>query len=124
MPVRFLIACCLLTGLACSNETTTPSVVVSPIQIDSVDVLLLESFPVRAMAHVEGVVGDGCSTLLPLETSRSGNVVTLSILRERPAEAVCTLIAQLYDERIPLGEFPSGEYLLRVNDKETPFTVD
>jgi inhibitor of cysteine peptidase len=125
MSVRLLVACCVLTGFACSTSgVTNPTTAVAPIQIDGVDVLLMESFPVQVTAHVEGVVGDGCSTVLPLEMSRSGNLVTISILRERPVDAVCTQIARLYDERIPLGTFASGEYVLRVNDVERSFRVD
>jgi hypothetical protein len=30
---------------------------------------------------------------------------------------VCTQLARLYDERLPLeGSFPPGDYVLRVND--------
>jgi hypothetical protein len=114
------------TGVACGSESgIAPEVEVTPIQIESVDVLVQETSPPRAAAHVRGVIGDGCSELHSVEQERSGDVVTLTILRERPIDAVCTQIARLYDETIPLeGTFPPGQYVLRVNSTETPFTTE
>jgi hypothetical protein len=98
---------------------------IGPIQIDSVDVELLESFPVRATARVTGVVGDGCSELLPIEQSRDGNELDISIRRRRPLDAVCPQIAHLFASRIPLeGTFAPGDYTLRVNDASVSFHVD
>ena len=50
--------------------------------------------------------------------------MTVTILRERPREAVCTQIAKLYDDVIRLeGQFPPGDYLLRVNSVEKTFST-
>jgi hypothetical protein len=115
-----LFSAVLLT--ACSS--TTGATLVEPIQIDGVEVLILESAPPQAQAHVTGVIGDGCAELDSVTQSRSGNTVTVTILRTRPREAVCTQIAKLYDETIPLeGTFPAGEYVLKVNDFSTTFTT-
>jgi hypothetical protein len=55
---------------------------------------------------------------------RSGNIVTVTILRERPRHAICIQIAKLYDDVIRLeGSFPPGVYQLRVNAFETTFTT-
>lgn len=113
-----------LVAAGCASAPADPSPVVSPIQITSVEVLLLESLPVQGLAHVTGVIGDGCSTLLSETVDREGNEITVTILRERPADAICTQIALLYDERIPLGELAPGDYVLRVNDVVEPFRVD
>jgi hypothetical protein len=50
--------------------------------------------------------------------------VHIEILSQRPAEAICTQIARLYDEtlRVP-GDFAPGHYALRVNSVETTFDV-
>ena len=110
-------------GAACSNPAG-PDVVVEPIQVDRVDVLVLESFPPQASAHVVGVVGDGCASLHSVRQARSGNAVTVTILRQRPRTAVCTQIALLYDEVIPLdGQYPPGDYVVRVNDVQRTFTT-
>lgn len=107
--------------------TPTPGApfVVEPIQIDRVEVLIMESFPVQVSAHVTGIVGDGCSELHRVEQTRSGNVVTIIITRQRRLADVCTMIAQLYDEMLKLeGSFPAGDYTLKVNNVEQTFRID
>lgn len=97
---------------------------IEPIQVDQVEVRIAESFPVQVFAHVTGVIGDGCSSVLPAEQKREGNTITLTINRQRPADAICTQIAKLYEENIRLtGDFPAGEYVLKVNAVTQTFTV-
>jgi hypothetical protein len=123
---RWALVAVALLGMACSGDTPTApdDIDVSPIQVDAVDVAILESFPAQATAHVRGVVGDGCSSLHSTDIRREGNVVTVTILRQRPADAICTQIALLYDEQLRLpGEYPPGDYVLRVNAVQVPFTT-
>jgi hypothetical protein len=49
----------------------------------------------------------------------------LTILKQRPRQAVCTAIAKLYEADVPLqGQYPPGRYVLRVNGFEKPFTTE
>jgi hypothetical protein len=113
----------LLTG-ACGQHQS-PDSVLEPITIESVDIRILESSPPRAVAHVKGVIGDGCSELHSVTQSRDGSTVTVTILRERARDAICTQIAKLYEADIPLeGQYPPGRYLLRVNGFEKPFITE
>jgi hypothetical protein len=112
-------------GCGQGERVADPGLEITPIQIDRVEVLVQKTPPPHASAHVRGVIGDGCSTLHSVEQARSGKTVTLTVLRERPKDAICTQIARLYDETIPLeGTFPAGAYVLDVNGTETPFTTD
>ena len=113
-----------LLSAGCSN-TVAPDLLIEPIQIVSVDVQILESFPPQAVAEVSGILGDGCSEFHSLEQVRTGNTVTITILRQRPRDAICTQIAKLYDEDIRLtGVYPPGDYLLSVNGFEKPFVTE
>jgi len=124
------LVCAGLTAVlvACSDQSTPTSaddLVVEPIQVEEVDVLVLESFPPQAVAHVRGVLGDGCSEFHSLQQERSGNAVTVTILRERPRDAICIQIGKLYEENIPLmGQYPAGNYVLRVNEVVTRFRTE
>ena len=110
-------------ALACASPAT-PDLVIEPIQVDRVDTLILESSPPQVTARVQGVLGDGCATLHSVAQQRSANTVTVTILRERPREAICTQIAKLYDEVLRLeGQFPPGNYVLRVNAFEKAFST-
>jgi hypothetical protein len=100
-------------------------VTIEPIQIYQVEVRIAESFPVQVFAHVTGVIGDGCSSVLPVEQKREGSTITLTINRQRRTEGMCTEIAKLYDENIRLeGDFPAGAYTLKVNAVTQTFTVN
>ncbi len=119
-----LIAACAPTTSVSPLSAPERPMNIAPIQIDQVEIRLAESFPVQVFAHVRGIIGDGCSSVLPVTQQRDGNTITLSINRQRPADAICTQIAKLYEENIRLeGDFPAGEYVLKVNDVTQPFTV-
>lgn len=130
MRLRTLLLPVLALVAAACGKPGSPSqpgspMTVSRIQVESVNIRLAQSFPVQAFAHVKGVVGDGCSSLLPIEQSRAGNVITLEIKRQRPRDAICTQIAILFDQDIRLlGEFPTGEYTLSVNGSPYSFRVE
>jgi hypothetical protein len=121
-----LIGFVALVALGCASANPgAASPVVDPIQIDSVDVRILESSPPQAVAHVQGVLGDGCSEFHSLSQSRSASTITVTILRQRPRDAICTQIAKLYEADIPLeGQYPPGRYVLRVNSVEKVFTTE
>ena len=115
LPAPLLVAC---------GGPTEPDLLIEPIQIDSVDVVVMETAPAAVAAHVRGVLGDGCSVLHSVSQKRSGNIALVTILRERPREAICTQVARLFDQSIPLqGPFPPGRYVVRVNDVEKLFDI-
>jgi hypothetical protein len=91
-----------------------------PIDIDSVAVQVDSP---RASARVTGVVGDGCSTLLPVEVTHAEREVRVDIRRHRRTSGMCLQLAQLYDEVIPLGTFGPGLYTLQVNSKTSSFRI-
>jgi hypothetical protein len=125
LPVFVVITLAVATGLACHSPSHPdgPRMIVGPAQIDSVD-LVRGVAPSGFGVHVKGLIGDGCSELLPFAQTRSGNVVTLTIQRQRPEMAICTQIAKLFDQVIPLqGSFGPGEYAVRVNTTELAFSV-
>ena len=119
---RALIAALALAAAACGDSTTapaTPKTVVRPIQVESVDVVLGPP-----SVHVRGVIGDGCTELGSVRMQRSENTVSITILSERPEAAICIQIARLYDALLALpGDFPPGEYVVRVNGVEKVFSV-
>jgi hypothetical protein len=121
----FAIALGLCAG-GCSTvePDPVPQFLITPIQIERVDVRILESSPPQATAHVEGVIGDGCTELNSERQVRSGSTVTITVLAQRPPNAICTQVAKLYRKDIPLeGAFPPGPYILSVNGVEKAFTT-
>jgi len=98
--------------------------ITGPIRIGSVEVQVSSAQPTRVYAHVQGIVGDFCTEALPVQQTREGNTIALTLNRQRPAKEVCPQIAKVFDQNIRLlGEFPPGEYVLRVNSVEKKFRV-
>jgi inhibitor of cysteine peptidase len=113
-------------SVACqsSAQPSDPSVIIAPIQIDSVELVHGLAVPSGLGVHVKGIVGDGCSELRPVRQSREGALVTITLESERPKDAICTQIAKLYDDVIPFeGAFSPGQYTVRVNTSELAFSV-
>lgn len=106
------------------NGDGNGELIVKPIPIEHIDVLLQESFPVRAVVAVRGTLGDGCTEAREPEITREGNTFTVTILSERPKDAYCTMILKFYEENIPLGEVAPGDYTVHVNDQSATFHVD
>jgi len=84
--------------------------------IDSVDVLILESFPPQLTLEVRGWQGDGCDLPVQIEEKREGNHIQVEIFREMPPDMMCTMIIKEYSANIRLtGSFEPGTYTIEVN---------
>ena len=108
-----------------SPAAPTPRMIVGPIQVDSLEIVRGASSSSGLGVRVQGVIGDGCTELLPpITQERDGPVVRIGILRQRPEEAICIEIAKLFDQVVPLmGDYPAGSYVVRVNGAELAFSV-
>ena len=119
---RIAVITAFAAAVACGDPATaptTPKTIVRPIQVDSLEVLLTPP-----SVHVHGVIGDGCTELGSVRMQRSENTVSITISSQRPQDAICTQIAKLYDATLALpGDFPPGEYVLRVNGVEKAFSI-
>ncbi|MPZ23580.1 MAG: hypothetical protein GEU28_08540 [Dehalococcoidia bacterium] len=91
--------------------------------VETIDILVLESFPVQIVASATGYLGDGCTELHEVDTQISGNDITVTITTRRPADAICTLQLVGHTENVNLGAFDPGDYTVTVNDVSQDFTV-
>jgi hypothetical protein len=107
-------------------EPTDPeSVITGEAQIESIEVLIMESFPVQVSVHVTGYLGDGCTTMGDIETIQEGNTFFVTIPIERPADAVCTQQLVGFEENIALDVegLPADTYTVDVNGTTQTFTL-
>jgi hypothetical protein len=87
--------------------------------IESVDALILESYPMQLQLHVIGY-HDGCDYPTQVEQSITGNTINVRIFREMPLAVACPAIAVPYDETIVIdGAFTGGAYTIIVNNITT-----
>jgi hypothetical protein len=118
----------LLLAWGCGSSPSVPDepkLLIGPISIDSLELVHGAAGPSGLGVHVQGILGDGCTDLKePILQTRQGAVVTITIEKQRPADAICSQIAKLFNQVIPLaGSYPPGQYQARVNDRELNFSV-
>jgi hypothetical protein len=92
--------------------------------IESVEALVLESYPYQINLAVIGYQPDGCDFPVQVEQSREGNRVKVKIYRDVPLTVLCTMQLVPYRETIRLdGTFESGAYVIEVNDRVIELTL-
>lgn len=95
--------------------------------VDTVDILIMESFPVQVSASVSGNLSVPCVELLPAAVARKENVFTV-VLAESvlgPAES-CIAVLEPFTESVSLDVLglSAGTYTVVVNGVEAEFTLD
>lgn len=92
--------------------------------VESVDALLMESFPVQISLQVRGYHPDGCEAPVQVEQRREGNRVFVEVYRTLPAAVMCPMVLQPLDETIMLeGGFEPGTYTIDVNGVVIEVTI-
>lgn len=125
--IQLLLTLLLLTG-ARQSPSAPPVAEVPPAAtegenvesrtlIDSVEGIILESYPAQIRLIVSGSQPNGCDYPVQVRQQRDGNTVTVEIFREMPADSICPMMLLPYNETIALeGGFESGSYTIHVND--------
>jgi hypothetical protein len=128
MMFRFLPALIGLSLVACGGggtaPTTPPDALVtqsSLLPVASIDLLILESFPVQVTARVRGHLPDGCTSIADVVQTRTGSTVEVTITTVRSGEVCIQLVTPVTRNVRLEGAFPPGDYVLRVNGLEKPF---
>ena len=116
-----VVAAALLS--ACGSPES-PTLVPGMLPVESVEVVVLESFPYQLRAQVKGYLPDSCTRLDAVTQSRQGNLITVSITTLREQDAICLQRIETVERTIPLeGGFLPGQYVLRVNNVAQQFTL-
>ncbi len=94
--------------------------------VESLKVMILESFPVQVQAIVSGYFPDGCVQLDTIKVDQSGNDLILTINTLRPAgDVACTEALVPFEENVPLDVYglPAGTYTVIAQDKTASFDL-
>ncbi|MFP4345523.1 MAG: hypothetical protein ACLFU8_12585 [Anaerolineales bacterium] len=101
------------------GEGADGDVLVREALLDSMDLQVLESFPVQVNISVRGNFRDGCSEFGPVQqkTDVEARTLNVEVLTTRPADAVCTQALVPFEETFPLNVegLPAGTYDVLVN---------
>jgi len=108
-------------------EPTAPTVdggpVIGEANVESVEGIILESFPVQVSSTVRGYLPDGCTELgepTIAWTAGEGDIAgrfEVALPTTRPAGAACTTALEPFEVSIPLDvlNLPAGTYAVDVN---------
>lgn len=102
----------------------TPSVTRADVQ--SVEVQILESFPVEINAIARGQFPDaGCTTIAGVNQSRSGNTFTVTLTTKVDPNAMCSQVITPFEYVIPLdvSSLLPAQYIVNVNGVEATFEI-
>jgi hypothetical protein len=108
-----------------SAEPTTGGVIRGTAQVEEIEVLLLESFPVQVRVIARGSLPDGCTAIDAITQERAGQEFRLTITTARPADAICTQALVPFEENVPLDVqgLQAGTYTVNVNGVSRSFEL-
>ena len=94
--------------------------------VDTVDVLIMESFPLQAAALISGHVSDACTQITDARVVRNSTVFTITLTTGRPPEAMCAQVLTPFEKRVTLDIYglPAGTYTVVAGETETNFSLN
>jgi inhibitor of cysteine peptidase len=85
--------------------------------VESLDIRILESFPVQVHVTIKGYVSDSCTTAGPIEQERDGNTFRITVGATRPGGAMCAQVITPFEQSIALdvAGLKAGTYTVDAN---------
>ena len=108
------------------EPTLSGDLVIGTAIVNSVDLLMMESFPLQMNASIQGDFPDGCTSLGGVTQEQAGNVINITVMTTRPADQMCDQALAPFTESVPVDIYglPAGEYTVNVNGVTATFTLD
>lgn len=135
--MKFAVLFALLAGLLVSACQPVPPVVTPPEEgdytygedaaVESLQVLLLETFPLGAQAVVTGFLPDGCTELVEVNVEQEDQEFILTLVTRRPTgDIACTMALVPFEESVNLEiqGLEAGTYTVTAQDQQAQFTLD
>jgi hypothetical protein len=126
-----LVTVLMIFAAACAPITATPSPIVTEVPtvtsaavVKSIEILLLESFPLQVHAILRGDLPDaGCTTISSVNQVREGNTFKLTLVTTTDPLAVCAQALTPFEEVVPLEVhgLPAGTYTVQAGGVQTTF---
>jgi hypothetical protein len=95
-------------------------------QVDEVEILIMESFPVQVSVIARGELPDSCTRIDEIISQRTEDTFRVAITTFRQPDTVCTQVIVPFDQTIALDVvgLPAGTYNVTVNGVPATFTLD
>lgn len=107
------------------TEPSKGDLLIDAATVESIQINVMESFPVQVSVTVGGYLGDGCTGLGDITTEREGDTFLITITTERPADAICTQQLVGFEETVSLDVvgLEAGTYTVNANGVTDTFTL-
>ena len=95
--------------------------------IESLEILLLESFPLQAQVIVSGTLPDGCTEIDEITVERDQQEFVVNVITRRPSgDVACTQALVPFEETVDLDieGLEAGTYTVIAQDQEATFTLE
>jgi uncharacterized protein YraI len=105
---------------------TTPTQSSGTADVQSVEIQILESYPLQVNAIARGYLPDsGCTTISDILQTRSGNTFTVTVKTKYDPQALCAQVLTPFEQVISLevGSLLPASYIVIVNGVETSFQL-
>jgi hypothetical protein len=90
-----------------------------PVFLDSTDLLTMESFPLQFSLNMKGNLPTPCHQLrISSNGPDAQNQIHLDVYSVVDPNVVCAEVLEPFDVNFPLGSFPTGHYILFVNEAQ------
>lgn len=95
--------------------------------VESLEILLLESFPLQAQAIISGYTPDGCTEIDEITVERDQQEFIINVITRRPSgDVACTQALVPFEETVDLDieGLEAGTYTVIAQDQEATFTLE
>jgi inhibitor of cysteine peptidase len=101
--------------------------VIGMADVEEIDILIMESFPVQVAVVARGTLRDACTEIDEVRQGfdAGGNTFTVQITTVRDPDAICAQVLTPFEERMSLDVYglPAGTYTVDVNGVTRTFTL-
>jgi hypothetical protein len=118
------------SGTSTAAPSTVPrpdetEIVLGKATIESIQINMMESFPIQVSVTVEGMLNDGCTSIDQITTQREGSTFQTTITTSRPMDTLCTEALVPFEDTFPLEVegLEAGTYTVDVNGVRDTFTL-
>ncbi|HOA24406.1 MAG: hypothetical protein WBH90_15745 [Aggregatilineales bacterium] len=126
--VRTVLALVVLAGalVGCGGQAPAGQDEDAEVIVESVDALIMESFPVQVNAVVTGTLFDGCVEIENAIVERDGSTFRIDFETERLIDALCQPGRVPFEQVVPLDVLglEAGTYTVEAGGASTTFTLD
>jgi len=115
----------LAVGFVGGCDIARPDVVVGEATVESIEIAILESFPVRVHTALRGSVPDACAEVDTIEQHRDEDRFLLVVRTRRPADEVCAQVVMPFEATGTLAVLglPAGPYTVTAGEAEAGFDL-